>query len=239
MTTARELYMKESIWDPGRKVDKNIPYEYLQLDPNAKIVDLTDPDLLPEINVNFLEMIELRSTERIFNQDENLTLKELSYLLWCTQGIKMVMNNKVYRNNPSAGGRGSIETFLYIRKVEGLEEGLYLFLPFEHKLALISNEENLSDEITKCFSTTKVVKESAVLFLWATLYNRVANVFGERSYRYVHLDAGHICQNLYFAAQTMKIKTCPLGAFKDDEINKILKLDGNNQFLVYGAGVGK
>ena len=61
----------------------------------------------------------------------------------------------------------------------------------------------------------------------------------ERAYRYIHLDAGHVCQNLYLAAQTMHIKVCALGAFDDEQLNKNLGLDGAEQFVVYGAGVGK
>ena len=48
-----------------------------------------------------------------------------------------------------------------------------------------------------------------------------------------------LAQNLYLAAQTMKIKVCALGAFDDEQLNKNLGLDGNEQFVVYGAGVGK
>ena len=63
--------------------------------------------------------------------------------------------------------------------------------------------------------------------------------YGERGYRYIHLDAGHVCQNLYLAAQTIESGVCAVAAFDDDELNALLDLDGQEQFVVYLASVGK
>ena len=73
------------------------PFE-LPYPKDAVLIDLPEPDLLPDMNVNFLEMVELRSTLRQYDDTEKLTQKELSYLLWCTQGVKMVMQTKTVRN---------------------------------------------------------------------------------------------------------------------------------------------
>ena len=63
--------------------------------------------------------------------------------------------------------------------------------------------------------------------------------YGERGYRYVYLDAGHVCQNLYLAAQSVNSGVCAIGAFDDDELNKLIGLDGEEQFVAYLATVGK
>ena len=243
MGQARLDYMKASAWKrgTGKKIEKLPPFE-LPFDKNAKLIDLVEPDLLPDSQVNFLEMVEVRSTLRQYDDSEKLTNKELSYLLWCTQGIKMVIQTKTIRNVPSAGGRNALETFLYIRRVEGLKEGLYRFLPIEHKLlpvVLREDDEQIEEKICGQFSTAGVAKNSAVVFLWTAVYERMACMFGERAYRYIYLDAGHVCQNLYLAGQTQNIKVCALGAFDDEVLNQNLGFDGNEQFVVYGAGVGK
>lgn len=109
----------------------------------------------------------------------------------------------------------------------------------EHKLLLVSDAEDIEEKICSQFSTVGVANNAAVVFLWTAVYERMDCMFGERAYRYIYLDAGHVCQNLYLAAQTMHIKVCALGAFDDEVLNQNLGFDGENQFVVYGAGVGK
>lgn len=240
MTQARIEYMKQSAWkrNAAKQVRPMPPFE-LPYPPEAKLIELTEPDFLPDKQINFLEMIELRSTVRQYDEEEQLTNKELSYLLWCTQGIKMAFPTKTIRNVPSAGGRNALETFLYIRRVEGIEPGLYRFLPLEHKLLCVSNDPDMESKICDEFSTVGVAKKAAVVFIWTAVYERMACLFGERAYRYIYLDAGHVCQNLYLTAQAIDLKVCALGAFDDEQLNKNLGLDGEEQFVVYGAGVGK
>lgn len=240
MEQARLEYMKQSAWkrNNAKKMRPMPPFE-LPYPADAKLIDIAEPDLLPDKEINFLELVELRSTVRQYDEYENLTNKELSYLLWCTQGIKMIMPTKTIRNVPSAGGRNALETFLYIRRVEGIKPGLYRFLPIEHKLLLVSDDSEIESKICDEFSTVGVAKKAAVVFIWTAVYERMACMFGERAYRYIYLDAGHVGQNLYLAAQTLGLKTCALGAFDDEQLNKNLGLDGEEQFVVYGAGVGK
>jgi len=205
----------------------------------AKVIPLPEPGLLPDKNVNFLEMVELRSTVRQYSQ-EALSLKDLSYLLWCTQGVKMVLpNGDSMRNVPSAGGRHAFETYLYIRNVEGLAPGLYRFLAFEHVLVFEASGEEAEERFLTGFKATNMVKNSAVAFVWAAVSERMTYKFGNRAYRYLFLDAGHVCENLYLAGQTINVGVCAIGAFYDDRLNAALNFDGENEFAVYAATVGK
>lgn len=70
-----------------KKIDNLPPFE-LPYAKDAVLIDLVDPDVLPDAQVNFLEMIEVRSTLRQYDDTKELSNKELSYLLWCTQGVK-------------------------------------------------------------------------------------------------------------------------------------------------------
>jgi SagB-type dehydrogenase family enzyme len=63
--------------------------------------------------------------------------------------------------------------------------------------------------------------------------------YGERGYRYLYLDAGHVCQNLYLAAESINCGVCAIAAFSDDDMNSLLKIDGVEQYVIYLATVGK
>jgi len=209
----------------------------LPYDTAAELVQLPEPDLLLDQQVNFLELVELRTTVRQYHETP-LTLAELSYLLWCTQGVKMTMpGGTSIRTVPSAGARHALETYLYIQKVEGLQPGLYRFLAVEHALQMVKGFE--AEKLLTAFKARKMVEGSAVTFIWAAVLERMAYAFGPRAYRYLHIDAGHVCQNLYLAAQTIRVGVCAVGAFDDAALNEALAFDGENQFVVYAATTGK
>jgi SagB-type dehydrogenase family enzyme len=80
---------------------------------------------------------------------------------------------------------------------------------------------------------------NAALFIWTAVPYRMAWRYGDRGYRYLHLDAGHSCQNLYLAAEAVGCGACALGAFDDGLMNRVLGIDGVEQFTIYTASVGK
>ena len=161
-------------------------------------------------------------------------------MLWCTQGVKMALENGgTMRTVPSAGARHAFETYLLVHRVEGIPAGLYRFLALGHALLPIANGEEADEALLPCFKAQNMVKNSAVTFLWCADYRRMNHRFGPRSARYIYLDAGHVCQNLYLAAYTHRIGVCAVGAFDDGPLNAALGLDGENDFAVYGATVGK
>jgi SagB-type dehydrogenase family enzyme len=63
--------------------------------------------------------------------------------------------------------------------------------------------------------------------------------YGDRGYRYIFLDAGHVCQNLYLCAQSLSCGVCAVAAFSDDDMNRALGLDGVERFTVYLAAMGR
>ncbi len=63
--------------------------------------------------------------------------------------------------------------------------------------------------------------------------------YGERGFRYLLIDAGHVGQNLYLAAENTSCGVCVIAAFHDEELNDIMRLDGEEQFVIYLASVGK
>lgn len=211
----------------------------LEYDRTKTSVDLPDPKEIKVSSISLREAIENRRSTRKYSQ-RTLTVEELSYLLWCTQGVKEVIpGSATFRTVPSAGARHAFETYLLVNNVEDLQRGIYRFLALEHKLLQINTAPNIADEITEACFGQVFVKRSAVTFIWTAVPYRMKWRYGERGYRYMHLDAGHVCQNLYLSAESIACGVCAIAAFSDDDMNRLLKVDGENQFVIYLATVGK
>jgi SagB-type dehydrogenase family enzyme len=221
--------------------NKGLPQPLLETpyDETSVIVDLPKPGDVRVSPVELRKAIEGRRSVRAYS-GESLSLWELSWLLWCTQGVRGVVGRPAtLRNVPSAGARHAFETYLLVNRVEGLKPGLYRFLATEHKLIEVSLEGDMADRVTAACLRQNMVKTSAVTFIWAAVRYRMVWRYVERGYRYLHIDVGHICQNLYLAAEAVSSGVCAIGAFDDDLLNGILGLDGEEQFAIYAATVGK
>ena len=216
------------------------PLLELPYDTTQRPVDLPAPgDLAVDDQVRLRDVITDRQTFRRY-ADSSLSLDELTYLLWCTQGIKMDRPPAGMRRTvPSAGARHPFETILLVNRVDGLEPGLYRYLASVHKLLRLPANEAITDQIMgACLNQTQV-NESAVTFIWVAVVERTVWRYSERGYRYMHLDAGHVCQNLYLAAWVIGCGVCAIGAFDDEKLNGVLALDGEDQFVIYAGTVGK
>ena len=210
-----------------------VPYE-----GTATPIDLPSPGEVEVAAVDLRMAIEGRQSVRRY-AEQPLTLAELSYLLWCTQGVKGVEGRyATFRNVPSAGARHAFETYLLINRVEGLRPGLYRFLALEHKLVEVDLEPGVSAAVAKACWGQTMVERCAVTFIWAAVAERMTWRYGQRGYRYMHLDVGHVCQNLYLAAESVASGVCAIAAFSDEDMSHLLGLDGEEQFVIYVATVG-
>lgn len=220
---------------------RNQPQPPLELpfDTTARLIDLPRTASILLDPVDLYALITERQTYRNYTA-EPLTLDELAFLLWCTQGIKDTLNSYATRRTvPSAGARHAFETYLLIHAVDDLEPGVYRYLASLHKLLRVPLGDGLTPRITRACLNQEQVARSAVTFIWVAVPERMTWRYGERGYRYLHLDAGHVCQNLYLAAEALKIGVCAIAAFDDDALNAALELDGETQFAIYAASVGR
>ncbi|MFP4457519.1 MAG: SagB/ThcOx family dehydrogenase [Clostridia bacterium] len=221
---------------------KGLPQPPLVLgkeNPENEVIELPDPNKVKVNKKDITDVINDRVSVRAY-ADENLALGELSYLLWVTQGIKYISKRPAtLRTVPSAGCRHPFETYLLINRVEGLKKGLYKYLPMDHELEVISLEDGIDEKIKdSCYKQVMVVN-SGVTFIWTAVRYRNYWRYGERGYRYVHLDAGHVAQNLYLASDVVDCGVCGIAAFYDDEINSIIGIDGVERYTAYVATCGK
>ncbi|MDR3583976.1 MAG: SagB/ThcOx family dehydrogenase [Desulfosporosinus sp.] len=210
----------------------------LDFDMTQPLVKLPKPTEIMTESVDVRKIIEQRKSIRSYSTVP-LTIEQLSYLLWCTQGVKEIFQGTTtLRNVPSAGARHAFETYLLINNVDGIPPGLYRFLVLQHSLIRVRLDEDIADKITKACLNQNFIKSSAVTFIWVAVPYRMNWRYGERGYRYLYLDVGHVCQNLYISAESINCGTCAIAAYSDDELNQILGLDGKEQFVIYLATVG-
>ncbi len=206
---------------------------------DAERIALPDPKTLKMPAADLRSVIEARRSVRKYSE-ESLSLDALSYLLWMTQGVQEVTDRPItMRTVPSAGARHAFETFVLVNRVEGLKPGLYRFLASEHALILMNDADEIADVLVDACFGQKMVSRAAVSFFWVAVVDRMFWRYDERGYRYLHLDAGHVCQNLYLAGEAIGCGTCAIAAFDDDLLNDALALDGKEMFAVYAASLGK
>ncbi len=157
-----------------------------------------------------------------------ISLEELSLLLWCTQGVKGHRGSyATLRTVPSAGARHAFETLLLANQVDGLEPGVYRYLASVHRLLRLPLEGDMNAALTKACLNQEQVARSAVTFFWIAVAERMAWRYGERGYRYLLLDAGHVCQNLYPRRRRSVAGCAAIGAFDDEALSAALDLDGD------------
>ena len=184
----------------------------------SDVLQLPEPDLLPDREINFLELIELRASRRQYTA-EALSLQELSYLLWCTQGVKMVAEGgRTLRNVPSAAALHPLTTLLYLQNVENVPTDFYQFMPVEHALKRLTLSEDAPEEMLTAFEQQAMVRQSAAILFW------VADV---------------VRGNLYLTAQALGLGACAVGRFDEAALHRSLLLDGEEKKIVHAACIGK
>ncbi len=187
-----------------------------------------------------LELIRQRQSRRKYTE-EALTLEELAFLLWATQGVRKIFRDNValFRTVPSAGARHPFETYLVISRVNGVEPGLYRYLSLEHALVFVRAEDTLPEQAAKACFNQDFVAQAAVTFFWTAVPYRTEWRYSVVSPKLVALDAGHVCQNLYLAAGAIGAGTCAIAAYDQKLSDALLDVDGKDEFVVYIAPVGK
>ena len=201
-------------------------------------IPLPTPGGLTIPPVSLLHLITNRTSLRSYS-DTDISLLELSALLWSTQGVKEIYANRAtLRTVPSAGARHALETYLLLNRVSGIEPGLYQYLPIEHEIARIPAAPELPADAAGACLGQNMLTGCAAAFFWCADPRRMTWRYGQRGYRYLHLDAGHICQNLYLAAEAIGCGACAIAAFDDEALAGLLRLD-EEEFVIYCATVGK
>ena len=239
-------FMKSEFAQSVHKVSdqaKKVPYPPLQKpvpEGSPSLIDLPDPEEIVFEEAGFTALLKGRQSWRKFTKNP-LNLLELSFLLFATQGVLAEIGDGYAsrRTVPSAGARHPFETYLAVNQVEGLESGTYRYLPFSHQLLLLEETERLPGLLTDANLGQKFVGNAPVTFAWSCIPYRAEWRYMDHAHKNMLLDAGHICQNLYLAVTALGLGTCAVGAYDQGAMDAIFELDGEDEYIVYLAPVGK
>ncbi|MDY6794143.1 MAG: SagB/ThcOx family dehydrogenase [Actinomycetota bacterium] len=220
---------------PGGGMDwSNKPPAYKEY-AGSRRIELPVPG--PREGMDLDEVLRRRTSVRDYNP-RPLRLEDFSYLLWACTGIQRVERGYEFRTAPSAGALYPIETYPVINNVEGLDMGLYHYDIRHHRLEEL-RKGDLRLDTTRAALGQGICREAAVVLVWTAIFARSKWKYGQRGYRYVYMDAGHIGQNLYLAATGIGLGVCAVGALFDDELNQVLGVDGEEESVIYMATVGR
>ncbi|WP_411682831.1 SagB/ThcOx family dehydrogenase [Clostridium thailandense] len=222
--------------------EKEMPQPPVQksCSPSSILVDLIPVENFSCGQLSILDALKNRKTRRFFS-NEPLSLEELSFLLWSVQGVKKIVNKgyATLRTVPSAGARHPFETYLAVLNVDGLEQGIYRYLPLEHKLLLIDSDDSLNSKLNLATFNQRFIGKAAVTFLWTAIPYRTEWRYDNAAPKLIALDAGHVCENLYLSAESINAGVCAIAAYDQNKTDELLNIDGEDEFTVYLAAVGK
>jgi len=230
---ASRQFLRTDLWNEWAEMETD---QRLRLPPpppekpcpeGARLLDLVAPEKLTVGQLPVLQAIARRHSRRSYS-GQALTLEELSFLLWATQGLRGASRHAFARTVPSAGARHPLETYILVFRVEGLETGLYRYLPLHHRLCHLLSDPELALKLVSASLGQPFVAEGAATFAWTAIPPKL-----------IALDAGHVCQNLYLACEAIGAGTCAIGAYDQRQMDALLGVDGSEEFTVYLAPVGK
>jgi SagB-type dehydrogenase family enzyme len=222
---------------------KGKPYPPLQKpydEEGAEIIDLPEFDKSIIEKNGIFECIKDRRSIRNFT-DESLTKEELSYLLWATQGVGKIIRDgyATLRTVPSAGARHPFETYIIVDRIKEIEKGVYRYLALTHQLLFLFTCDDIPEKLNDANLGQKFVGDAPLVFVWSCIPYRTEWRYSIKAHKAILLDAGHVCQNLYLAAESIGCGTCAIGAYDQKAMDDLLELDGNDEFVVYLAPVGR
>ncbi len=207
-------------------------------DPTARWVPL--PPGVPVV-APLAELIRDRVSCRAF-RDRPLSLAELATVLRTGYGTVGVTDDgplyMVDRAVPSAGGLYPLEVSVIVRSVDGLPAGVYHYVPLADGLEEVCERPVPAPLISSLFMGQPWAAEAAAVLVLSAVCGRSLVKYGDRGYRYLLLEAGHVAQNAVLAATGLGLGTVCLGGFFDDELSGQLRLDVESEIVLYGVAVG-
>lgn len=244
ITLRGRAFLKQDASDEpeGYKSDqqKMLPQPPLVKAPVSDVLIDLPMDFKPlGLEKNLMNVIFNRCSSRVYT-DEPLMLLELSFLLWATQGIKGIRGRKyaTLRTVPCGGARHPFETYLLVRKVEGLEPGRYHYLPMTNQLEYLGAVENIESVLNESLCDQRWAMKSSVVFYWSFVPYRTEWRYGIFSHRGSLIDMGHVGENLYLACSATNLGTCGIGAYAQNLCDELFGLDGEDEYIIYTETVG-
>ena len=200
------------------------------------------PIPIEHARLSLREAIAARRTRRAFAPGQ-ITLQEISSILQLSYGITRQAGTpgggtQPLRGAPSAGALYPAELYLAVRNVSGLDAGIYHYEVPETQLALLHTGD-VSQRLTDICCGQAYGEEAALTVLISAVVQRTTRKYGDRGYRYVLIDLGHVAQNLYLSCTALDLSMVPTCAFYDDAAAHLLGIDGCDESAFYIGFIGR
>ncbi|MDD5382092.1 MAG: SagB/ThcOx family dehydrogenase [Candidatus Margulisbacteria bacterium] len=179
---------------------------------SARMITLPQPRTQSKVSLE--QCLYYRRSERSF-EDKELSLEQISQLLWAAQGI--TDSSFGGRTAPSAGSLYPVS--LYVVK----KDGVFRYLPDSHRLVEISNEDK-RPALLRASLGQSYIREAPVDIIVAANFAITQAKYGNRAFRYVCMEVGHVAENIQLQAVALGLVSVPVGAFWDDVIRTTLNI---------------
>jgi len=199
------------------------------------------------INDSYTNLLDTRRSVRTYDADKAMTQAQLAYMLYTAFGIQEIKGKNgeaSTRPAPSGGARHAFEIYITVQNVEGLEEGLYRYVPTENvgkkvvAVEFLGGSGNYKKTTTKMLASQGWSKDAPAIFFITSLPYKAEWRYGEMAHRVVLIDLGHVGQNIMLSAVALGLGTCCVAAFDQEIADATLKVDGNDEFTVYAIPIG-
>jgi SagB-type dehydrogenase family enzyme len=210
-----------------------------KMPPQYKIYTDTKTIQLPKPEYQGIpleEAIEKRRSVRNYSKSP-ITMFQLSQLLFSAQGTTGKTYSTPLRTAPSAGALYPFEIYVIANNVDSLDQGIYHYGILNHTLELVQYGD-FRKEITSAGLKQEMLGDSDAVFVLSAIFDRTRHKYGERGFRYVYIEAGHISQNIFLQAVSLGLGSVSVGAFLDDKVNQLIGVDGQNEAVIYLHAVG-
>lgn len=189
----------------------------------TKVIKLSKPKTKSEISLE--EALNQRRSIRDYKKG-SLSLEEVSQLLWAASG-----RNRYRRTTPSAGATYPLEAYLAVGEVVGLEPGLYHYFPSGHSLEKIK-EDDIRNKLSQAALGQEMIEKAQINIVIAADYQRTTGHYGQRGIRYVHMEVGHVGQNVHLQAEALNMGTVMIGAFEDRKVKEVLGIKEDPLYII-------
>jgi len=195
------------------------------------VIELPAPRLRGEVSLE--SALATRRSIRDYG-DAPLSPEDVSQLLWAAQGVTAPDGG---RTAPSAGALYPLEIFLVAGNVASLDAGVYQYQPPGHTIVRLSAGDRRGP-LAGAALGQECLREAAAVIVFSAVFERTKEKYGERTTRYVHLEAGHAAQNVCLQATALGLGAVPVGAFDAAAVHRALDLPAEVR-VVYLIPVGK
>lgn len=184
-------------------------------------IDLPDPDTDGSVAVE--RAIAARESRRSFDR-RPIDDEDIGAVLWAAQGLTHERDGVSMRAAPSAGATYPLVVFLEIASgSETISPGLYRYDPDSHAVKR-TLKESIHDDLTHAALDQPVIGGAPAMLVVAADYERTTSQYPDHGDRYVHMEAGHAAENVHLVCEARNLNSCPVGAFDDDGVARVLDL---------------